>query len=82
MPDQIIDAAMVLSLHMDACRASPLVGWVVMRDPPDYPGKVTARLVNRLAHVLPAGGRHHGRAARHLATWPGAIGPPAGCGIR
>ena len=45
MPDQIIDAAMARALHVDACRTSTLVGWVVMRDPPDYPGKVTARLV-------------------------------------
>jgi hypothetical protein len=45
MDDQIIDSAMALSLHTDACRTRPLVGWVVMRDPPDYPGKVTARLV-------------------------------------
>ena len=45
MDDQIIDSAMALSLHTDACRTRPLVGWVVMRDPPDYPGKVTARLI-------------------------------------
>jgi hypothetical protein len=45
MDDQIIDPAMAASLHADACRTHPLVGWVVMRDPPDYPGKVTARLV-------------------------------------
>jgi hypothetical protein len=35
MDDQIIDSAMALSLHTDACRTRPLVGWVVMRDPPD-----------------------------------------------
>jgi hypothetical protein len=45
MPDQIIDATMAQSLHADVCRTSPLVGWLVMRDPPDYPGKATARLV-------------------------------------
>jgi hypothetical protein len=45
MDDQIIDPVMAISLHADACRARPLVGWVVMRDPPDYPDKVTARLV-------------------------------------
>jgi hypothetical protein len=45
MPDQIIDAAMAQSLHTDVGRTSPMIGWVVMRDPPDYPGKVTARLV-------------------------------------
>jgi hypothetical protein len=45
MPDQIIDAAMALGLHADACRAHPLVGWLVTKDLPDYPGKVVARLV-------------------------------------
>jgi hypothetical protein len=45
MDDQIIDPAMALSLHSDACRNHPLVGWVVMRDPPDYPGRVTARMI-------------------------------------
>jgi hypothetical protein len=45
MDDQIIDPAMATSLHADAYRTRPLVGWMVMRDPPDYPGKVTARLI-------------------------------------
>jgi hypothetical protein len=45
MPDQIIDAAIAQGLHTDACRTSLLVGWLVTRDPPDYPGKVIARLV-------------------------------------
>jgi hypothetical protein len=45
MPDQIIDAAMALSLQADACRAHPLVGWLVTKDLPDYPGKVVGRLV-------------------------------------
>ena len=45
MDDQIIDPSMARSLHADARRTRPLVGWVVMRDPPDYPGRVTARLV-------------------------------------
>jgi hypothetical protein len=45
MDDQVIDPAMALSLHADACRTRPLVDWVVMRDPPDYPGKVTAWLI-------------------------------------
>jgi hypothetical protein len=35
MDDQIIDAVMARSLHADACRAHPLVGWIVMHDPPD-----------------------------------------------
>ena len=45
MADQIIDAAMARSLHLDACRTRALAGWVVMRDAPDYPDKVIARLV-------------------------------------
>jgi hypothetical protein len=45
MDDQIIDAAMARSLHDDACRTHALVGWIVMQDPPDYPGKVIARMV-------------------------------------
>jgi hypothetical protein len=45
MDDQIIDAAMACSLHADACRSHALVGWIVMQDPPDYPGKFVARLV-------------------------------------
>jgi hypothetical protein len=48
MPDQIIDAEMARGLHVDACRAHPLVGWLVTKDPSDYPGKVTARLVTDL----------------------------------
>ena len=43
--DQVIDAAMARGLHADACRSHALVGWVVRRDPPEYPGKVVARLV-------------------------------------
>jgi hypothetical protein len=48
MADQIIDGEMARSLHTDACRAQPMVTWVIMRDPPDYPGKVTARLITEL----------------------------------
>lgn len=44
MPDQIIDAGMTRSLQTDTCRTHPLVAWIVMRDPPEYPDKVTARL--------------------------------------
>jgi hypothetical protein len=51
MPDQIIDAAMAQSLHTDLSRTSPVVGWVVMRDLPHHPGKVTARLVTDEATV-------------------------------
>ncbi len=44
MSDQIIDAAMARALHADACRDHVLVGWIVMKDPPDHPRKFTARL--------------------------------------
>lgn len=56
MEDQIIDAEMARSLHADAVRTHPLVGWIVMRDPPDYPGKFVARLVTATAspYVLAA----------------------------
>jgi hypothetical protein len=33
MDDQIIDAVMARSLRAVTCRAHPLVGWIVMRDP-------------------------------------------------
>jgi hypothetical protein len=46
--DQIIDAEMARSLHADACRAHPMVGWIIMRDLPDYPGKFVARLITDL----------------------------------
>jgi hypothetical protein len=39
---------MARSLHVDACRAHPLVGWLVTKDPSDYPGKFVARLVTNL----------------------------------
>jgi len=45
MPDQIIEAAMAQGLYADACRAHPMVGWVVMQDLPEYPDKFIARLV-------------------------------------
>jgi hypothetical protein len=48
MADQIIDAEMARSLHVDACRAHSLVGWIIMRDLPDYPGKFVARLATNL----------------------------------
>jgi len=43
--DQVIDAATARGLHANACRGHPLVGWVVLRDPPEYPDKAVARLV-------------------------------------
>lgn len=42
MADQVIDAAMARGLHADACRAHAVVGWVVMRNPPEYPDRVIA----------------------------------------
>jgi hypothetical protein len=45
MSDQIIDALMACAIHADAARTHPLVGWVVMRDQPDYPDEMIARLV-------------------------------------
>jgi len=45
LDDQIIDATMATGLHADARRAHRLVGWLVTRDPPEYPDKVVARLV-------------------------------------
>jgi hypothetical protein len=49
MPDQIIDTTMAHALHLDACRTHPLVGWVVIEDPPEYPDKIIARLVTDAA---------------------------------
>ena len=45
MADQIIDAVMARSIQADAERRYPLLGWVVMRDHPDYPGELIARFV-------------------------------------
>ena len=44
MPDQIIDPATARSLQADVDRTHALSGWIVMRDPPDYPGRFSARL--------------------------------------
>lgn len=49
MDDQVIDAAMARSLLADAVRTHPIVGWIVMRDPPDYPDRFVARLVTAAA---------------------------------
>ena len=40
--DQIIDVAMARALQTDVARTQPIVGWVVMRDPPDYGRAMTA----------------------------------------
>ena len=45
MDDQIINAAMARALQADVARTYALTAWLVMRDPPDHPGKFTARLV-------------------------------------
>jgi len=45
MPDQIIDAIMASAIQVDAARAHPLLAWIVMHDPPEYPDAFVARLV-------------------------------------
>jgi hypothetical protein len=45
MLDRIIDAADAREIDLGARRANPLIGWVVSKEDPDYPGKVVARLV-------------------------------------
>jgi hypothetical protein len=45
MADQIIDVVAARKLHTEAHQNRALVGWVVMNDPPDHPGKFIARLV-------------------------------------
>ncbi len=54
MPDQILNAAAAQGLHAYADRTFPMVGWVVMRGLPAYPGKLVARLVTegQTAYVL------------------------------
>lgn len=45
MADQIIDAVMARAIQADAVRTHPLFAWIVMRDLPDYPEEMVARLV-------------------------------------
>jgi hypothetical protein len=45
MPYQIIDAVMARAIQADAARAHPLFAWIIMRDVPEYPGSLVARLV-------------------------------------
>jgi hypothetical protein len=45
MAYQIIDAVMARAIQADAARAHPLFAWIVMRDLPEYPGALVARLV-------------------------------------
>ncbi len=71
MVDRIIGAELARTIHADACRTRPLVGWIVMRDPPDYPGKFVARLVTNLpsSYVLVA----DTLAEIHTALPPGLV---------
>jgi hypothetical protein len=42
---QIVDAVMARSIPADAARSHPLFAWIIMRDLPEYPGSLVARLV-------------------------------------
>jgi len=44
---------MAQALHADACRAHAMVGWIVMKDTLQYPGKVAARLVTDASTPYP-----------------------------
>jgi hypothetical protein len=46
MPYQIVDAIMARPLQADAARNHPLFAWIVMRDLPEYPSALAARLVH------------------------------------
>ena len=56
MDDEIIDAVLARGIQADAKRRHTLFGWVVIKDPPDYRGKFTARLVTetQTSYVLVA----------------------------
>jgi hypothetical protein len=45
MQYQIVDAVMARAIQADAARAHPLFAWIIMRDLPEYPGSLVARLV-------------------------------------
>jgi hypothetical protein len=45
MEDEVIDAVLAGGIHADAACREPTEGWVVMRNLPDHPRKVVARLV-------------------------------------
>jgi hypothetical protein len=45
MQYQIIDAVMARAIQADAARVHPLFAWIIMRDLPEYPGSLVARLV-------------------------------------
>lgn len=43
--DHVVDATMARSIQTDVARTQTLSGWIVLEDPPNYPGKFIARLV-------------------------------------
>jgi hypothetical protein len=45
MAYRIIDAVMARAIQADAARVHPLFAWIIMRDLPEYPGALVARLV-------------------------------------
>jgi hypothetical protein len=60
MAYQIIDAVMARAIQDDSARAHPLFAWIIMRNLPEYPGALVARLVTDaptpyvlLSHTLP-----------------------------
>ena len=60
MPYQIIDPVMAQAIQAHAARKHPLLAWIIMRDLPQYPGAVVARLVTDaptpyvlIGHTLP-----------------------------
>jgi len=44
MPDQIITARDARAIQAKAGNGFGLFGWIVLKDQPDYPGKIVARL--------------------------------------
>ena len=73
--DQIIDAAMALALHADACRDHALVAWVVLWNLPGLPGKVCGEAgdVRPGALAVPDAGGHAGRYPGDATARPGAV---------
>ena len=49
--DQIIDPIAARALQTDVARTHALSGWVILRDPPDFPGRFMARLVTSARHT-------------------------------
>ena len=44
MPDQIIDAREARAIQAKAGNGLDLFGWTILKDQPDHPGKIVARL--------------------------------------